>query len=112
MASSAVTPKRFEAGRMGKDVRSDLHVAFEPRESGGIELELVSRVASYYGTSIREQATRALEHLGVHHARLVITDEGALPFVIDARIEAAVKRAGLGHGKSLLPESYTAVKRN
>jgi len=96
---------------MGKDVRSDLHVAFEPRDGGGVEIELVSRVAAYYGTSIREQSGRALEHLGVHHARVVITDEGALPFVIDARIEAAVKRAGLGYGKSLLPESYTVAER-
>ena len=103
MASTAVTPKVFEAGRAGKDVRSDLHVAFEPREHGGIEIELVSRVAAYYGNSIREQAKRTLEHLGVSHARLVITDEGALPFVIDARIEAAVKRGGLGIGKRALP---------
>jgi citrate lyase subunit beta/citryl-CoA lyase len=84
-------------------VRSDLHVAFEPRDSGGIEIELISRVATYYGASIREQAGRALECLGVRHARLVITDEGALPFVIDARIEAAVRRAALAEGKRVLP---------
>ena len=103
MASTAVTPKVFEAGRAGKDVRSDLHVSFEPREHGSIEIELISRVAAYYGNSIREQAKRTLEHLDVKHARLAITDEGALPFVIDARIEAAVKRAGLGEGKSAVP---------
>lgn len=104
MASTAATPKVFEAGRAGKDVRSDLHVSFEPRESGGVDIELTSRVATYYGTSIREQAARALECLDVKHARMVITDEGALPFVIDARIEAAVKRAGLAEGKRVLPE--------
>ena len=36
---------------------------------------------------------------------LTIVDEGALPFVIAARIEAAVRRAGLGEGKSALPEA-------
>jgi citrate lyase subunit beta / citryl-CoA lyase len=108
MATSAVQRNVFEAGRAGKDVRSDLHVAFEPRESGGVEIELVSRVAAYYGNSIREQAEQALEQLGVKHARLVITDEGALPFVIDARIEAAVKRAGLGDRRRVLPRRRTA----
>ena len=38
---------------------------------------------------------------------LEIVDEGALPFVIAARIEAAVRRAGLGQGKSALPEAVT-----
>ena len=36
-----------------------------------------------------------------------IVDEGALPFVIAARIEAAVRRAGLAQGKSALPEAVT-----
>jgi citrate lyase subunit beta/citryl-CoA lyase len=84
-----------EAGHYGKDVRSDLHVAIEPRESGGLEITLESRVAPYYGGSIVAQARQVLEALGVRDARVAIHDEGALPFVIAARIEAAVKRAGL-----------------
>ncbi len=35
---------------------------------------------------------------------LQIHDEGALPFVIAARIEAAARRAGLGEGTRVLPE--------
>jgi citrate lyase subunit beta/citryl-CoA lyase len=89
----------FEAGRWGKDVRSDCHVAVEPRESGGLEIDMQSRVAPYYGNSIREQAAHVLAELGVEHAKVTIHDEGALPFVISARIEAAVRRAGVGHGK-------------
>ena len=92
-----------EAGHWGQDVRSDLHVVFEPRTAGGIEIDLESRVAPYYGEAIRSQAREVLDTLGVTHARLLIHDEGALPFVIAARIEAAVRRAGLGEG-SALPE--------
>src|SRR5208282_3447240 len=33
--------------------------------------------------------------------------EGALPFVIAARVEVAVRRAGLGQGNSALPEAVT-----
>ena len=83
-----------EAGHYGKDVRSDLHVAIEPHESGGLEINLESRVAAYYGSSITTQARQLLESLGVRNARVAIHDEGALPFVIAARIEAAAKRAG------------------
>lgn len=97
MAMSAAVPTIFEAGRWGKDVRSDCHVALEPRASGGVEIELVSRVDLYYGKSIREQAASVLRELGVEHAKVTIHDEGALPFAISARIEAAVRRAGIVH---------------
>src|SRR2546422_4474990 len=89
------TVQSAEAGHWGKDVRSDLHVVIEPREGGGVEITLESRVAPYYGDSIRAQARQVLESLGVKHARVAIHDEGALPFVISARIETAVRRAGL-----------------
>src|SRR5437868_11492005 len=85
-----------EAGHHGKDVRSDLHVSVEPRDSGGLEITLESRVGLYYGSSILSRTRQVLDSLGVKHARISIHDEGALPFVISARIEAAVARAGLG----------------
>lgn len=93
-----------EAGHSGPEIRSDLQVRIEPRERGGIEIELESRLKPYYGDSIRRQAEEVLEALGVRHARVEIHDEGALPFVIAARIEAAVRRAGLGQGTRVLPD--------
>jgi len=103
MSSEQETKTPAEAGHWGKDVRSDVHVAFDQRDSGGIEFSLESRVAAYYGTAILEQAGQVLDDLGIRHARLTIHDEGALPFVIAARIEAAVRRAGLALGKKSLP---------
>src|SRR5271157_1707623 len=96
--------RRAEAGRAGGDVRSDLHVSFEERASGGIEMGLRSRVELYYGEVIRQQVRDVLCALGVEHAFIELVDEGALPFVIAARIEAAVRRAGL-QCKSALPEA-------
>jgi citrate lyase subunit beta/citryl-CoA lyase len=78
-------------------------VTFEPRERGGIEIELDSRVAVYYGEAIRTQASETLEALGVRNGRIAVVDRGALPFVIAARIETAVHRAGLGEGRRALP---------
>jgi len=93
-----------EAGHWGKDIRSDLHVSLEPRDSGGLEIALESRVSLYYGDSILGQTREVLEALEIKHARVSIHDEGALPFVISARIETAAKRAGLGIEKKALPD--------
>jgi citrate lyase subunit beta/citryl-CoA lyase len=106
MSAVAETPRITEAGQWGKEVRSDLHVIFEARDSGGIEISLESRVSAYYGSAILSQAREILEELGVKQARVAIHDEGALPFVIAARIEAAVRRAGLALGKRSLPEPH------
>src|SRR6201987_3215748 len=101
---SPAQAKRAEAGHWGKEIRSDLHVAIEPRDGGGVELGLESRVAPYYGEAILGQARQVLENLGVKNARVSIHDEGALPYVIAARIETAVRRAGLGTNQKALPE--------
>ena len=92
---------KAEAGHYGKDVRSDLHVSIERRDPGGLDISLESRVAPYYGASIVAQARQVLEALAVKHAKVFIRDEGALPFVISARIETAARRAGLASGKAL-----------
>jgi citrate lyase subunit beta/citryl-CoA lyase len=93
-----------EAGHSGAEIRSDVQVRVEPRDRGGVDIAIESRVQPYYGNSIRRQAEEVLEALGVRHAQVQIHDEGALPFVIAARIEAAVRRSGLGQGTRVLPE--------
>jgi citrate lyase subunit beta / citryl-CoA lyase len=95
-----------EAGHWGNEVRSDLHVAIEARDLGGIEISLQSRVAPYYGDAILEQTRAVLAELGVKHTQVAIHDEGALPFTIGARLETAVRRAGAGMGKRWLPEQH------
>jgi citrate lyase subunit beta/citryl-CoA lyase len=81
-----------------------LHVSFKERSAGGIQIDLRSRVELYYGDRIRQQATDVLHALGIDHAQLTIVDEGALPFVIASRIEAAVRRAGFAANNAALPE--------
>ncbi len=108
-ASSTVAGKagvsvRGEAGRRGDDVRSDLYAALVPRSEGGVRVNLVSRVALYYGEAIRKQAEEVLRDLAIEHCELHLDDKGALPYVIAARIEAAARRAGLGRGLWSLPE--------
>jgi citrate lyase subunit beta / citryl-CoA lyase len=97
-------PSVFSAGRHGPDVRSDLWVELEPRTSGGIELAIKSKVDFMYGETNRKLVLDTLKTLGVEHARVTIEDTGALPFVILARLEAAVRRSSfIVHRSSLLP---------
>ena len=79
-------------GNKGDRIRSDCQVHLQVQEKGGIDIRLHSKVERMFGEQIRKQALEVLEALGVSHASLDIEDSGALPFVIAARIEAAVKQ--------------------
>lgn len=83
---------KAHAGNKGEKVRSDCFVTVELMKSGGLEIDLVSKVKEIYGNDIIELTTEVLRALNVENARVQIEDSGALPFVIAARIEAAVKQ--------------------
>ena len=94
------------AGQAGNDTtRSDLLVRIVPADSGGLDLHLESKVEPYYGDSIREQVTATMKAAGVAHARVEVRDMGALPFTIEARVEAAARLAGYTEGRPDLPEA-------
>ena len=81
--------KISSAGR--KDTSSDCWIRLEIRKTGGITVEQQSKVQSMYGRSISQTISRMLEFYDIRNAHLTITDSGALPFVLCARIEAAIK---------------------
>lgn len=93
-----------EAGRKGGRVRSDCWVYFEEKDSGGLTVEVESIVGVMYGDSIKAQGLEALKALGIENGYLKIEDFGALPFVLAARMECAVKRALPDCKKEFLPE--------
>lgn len=93
-----------QAGRRGKDVRSDCWVRIERRDAGGIELDLRSKVESLYGDSIRTLVADVLAKVGVSDAGVEVEDAGALPFVIAARVETAARRLGIDVGPGFLPD--------
>lgn len=92
-----------EAGQRGEKVRSDCWVRLESRSSGGLELSVKSKVEAMYGDAVRATCRAVLEPLGVHDAGVTLEDTGALDYVLAARVEAAVKQAGLGAGATFLP---------
>jgi citrate lyase subunit beta/citryl-CoA lyase len=83
-----------EAGRRGADVRSDCWVSAKLQDEGGIQLALTSKVEALFGASLREDILAGVEALGIPHVVLEVEDMGALPWVVQARVEAALLRAG------------------
>ncbi len=102
---------KAEAGRSGKNVRSDCRVAITLRESGGIDLELRSKVEALYGASIRALVAEVLATFDIQHAEVIIEDSGALPYTITARIEAAVKRLRPDETRSFLLPYREGLRR-
>ncbi len=95
--------KQAITGNAGPRVRSDIEVTLELTDSGGIELNIRSKVKTMYGKAIEEQCRSLLQYFGIENARLSLNDSGALPFVIAARMEAAVK-ALTNSNRSFIPE--------
>ncbi|NLJ44187.1 MAG: HpcH/HpaI aldolase/citrate lyase family protein [Bacteroidales bacterium] len=93
------------SGNSGPKVRSDCQMELELTDDGGIVFDLKSKVMLLYGESIKNQCLEILEFYGIRNAILKITDSGALPFVISARIEAAVKQL-VDSDKEFLPEIH------
>ncbi|MFZ4521872.1 MAG: aldolase/citrate lyase family protein [Bacteroidales bacterium] len=79
-------------GNKGKGVRSDCFVTLELTDTGGIQLQVESKVAVMYGDSIRKEALEILEFFGIKNACVKIEDSGAISLVIAARLEAAIKK--------------------
>jgi citrate lyase subunit beta/citryl-CoA lyase len=84
--------KTASAGNSGPKIRSDCRISLELTPSGGIEIDLSSKVISLYGNSIRKLMGEMLVYFGIKNARVRLEDRGALPFVLMARLEAAVKQ--------------------
>jgi citrate lyase subunit beta/citryl-CoA lyase len=91
------------AGNNGEKDRSDCFVSLELTPSGGIQIDLSSKVKALYGKTILALCSDVLQFFGIENAILKVEDKGALPFVMTARIEAAVKQL-IDTDKEFLPE--------
>jgi citrate lyase subunit beta/citryl-CoA lyase len=95
-----------EAGKRESGVRSDCWIEVEIRDAGGVSIELKSKVVGMFGDRIRGLIEDGCRALGVEHATVAVEDQGALPFTLAARLEAAVRRTGSDvKGEFLLPLS-------
>jgi len=85
-------PNKAVAGNHGENIRSDCLVELKTGSSGGIKIELDSKVERLYGEHIRSLVNKILFFFGIRHAKISIYDSGALDFILAARIEAAIRQ--------------------
>jgi len=83
---------KSSAGKRGESVRSDCYFEIELTKSGGIVLDIKSKVKNLYGDSIKNQVIEMCRFFNLKNAHILMEDSGALPFAIAARFELAVKR--------------------
>ena len=84
--------KKSSTGKRGESVRSDCYFEIELKNSGGIKINIKSKVESMYGDSIKNLILDMCNFFGLKNAKILCEDNGALPFVLAARFELAVKK--------------------
>ena len=84
--------KIIKKGVAGTMQSSDLMVFVEPAEALKIEIE--STVKKQFGHLISAKLDQVLAKHGVTSGFIRLSDRGALDYAIEARLEAALQRAG------------------
>lgn len=83
--------KNSQAGSLESN---DVLVLVKPGDNDfEMKLEIDSIVINQFGDRIKEIAEKKLKEMNVENAHVKIQDKGALDCTIEARIEAAIKRA-------------------
>ncbi len=84
--------KILKKGQAGTMQSSDLMVVVEPAEDLIVEIE--STVKKQFEHLIRAKIDEVLAKFDTKSGRISINDRGALDYAIEARLEAALQRAG------------------
>ncbi|MCD6440524.1 MAG: HpcH/HpaI aldolase/citrate lyase family protein [Candidatus Marinimicrobia bacterium] len=103
------------AGNWRSDIRSDCYIEIELTNSGGVRMDIRSKVDRLFGTENRQLIRDMLNFFDIQNAKVILEDSGALPFVIMARIEAAVKKVSDTNKEylpELLPENRYSTQRD
>jgi citrate lyase subunit gamma (acyl carrier protein) len=82
----------LKKGQAGTMQSSDLMVIVEPADELSVEIE--STVKQQFEHLIRAKINEVLSLHGVNSGKIMISDRGALDYAIEARLEAALQRAG------------------
>ncbi|TSA29057.1 MAG: citrate lyase ACP [Ignavibacteriales bacterium] len=95
--------KKGSAGKRGNNIRSDCFVEIELTKGKGIRSSLQSKVNSMYGQNINDLIITMCDFFEIKHAEILVEDNGALPFTLAARFEAAYKKLRPDDSREFLP---------
>ncbi len=80
------------SGNKGDAVRSDCYIEISKETGSSNQIFLKSKVKALYGKSIEELCLDILQFFEIDGVTVQVDDSGALPFVIAARMEAAIRQ--------------------
>jgi len=80
-------------GQAGREKCDDVLVQVNIDTSEGIKVDIESKVKQLFGKQIEQSVKEVLYEMDVKNAYVTLKDEGALDFVIRARVKTAIKRA-------------------
>lgn len=81
-------------GTSGSEEKGDCYVEVA-LDSENLEIDIQSKVEKLYGKSIRKTVKETLKRFGIKKGVIRVRDKGAYDFVISARLEAALLKAGV-----------------
>ena len=82
--------KRRITASAGTTERADCHITVQEAEQPSLTIS--SKVQVTYGAALRREVMTALTALGAQDLAVSVDDQGALPYTVVARVEAAVRR--------------------
>jgi len=82
--------KRRITASAGTTERADCHITVQEAEQPSLTIS--SKVQVTYGATLRHEVTTALAALEAQDLAVWVDDQGALPYTVLARVEAAVRR--------------------
>ncbi|NOU61725.1 aldolase/citrate lyase family protein [Marinifilum caeruleilacunae] len=92
------------AGNFDSKLRGDCKIQIELTKSGGICIDLNSKVKAFFQNSICQLVQDMLHFYAIKNAKIQIQDLGALHYVIAARMEAAISQLIDSNREYLLPQ--------
>ena len=76
---------------------NDIMVTLQPKEKGGIQIDLTSNVLRQFGRQIENVIRETLAAHGIENAEVTAVDKGALDCTVRARVATALTRAAQWH---------------
>ena len=97
-----MSEKSYMSGK--SEVKSDFCVSYSTENSGELNINIQSKTAILHGSKLKSITEKTLSDLGIKSGNLTIIDNGGQYFVLQARIEAAVKAANSKLKTESLPD--------
>ena len=84
-------PVKAIIGNQELKIKSDCHIEMELCSTGGLQIQIQSKVNALFGRSIHQLFYEILNFYKIKHAKVNLIDTGALPLVLAARLDALLK---------------------